>query len=103
MASSAPPHRWNWMSIVAGLLLIGYLAFALYSLFSPSDDPQRGMANGFIILAALVLISLLGLLWFGVARERAWIVRLVFVIAILPGLSPIARLVYVVYHRLSDG
>src|SRR5262249_44542410 len=58
--------------------------------------------NGFIILVALVLISLLGLLWFGVARERAWIVRLVFVIAILPGLSPIARLVYVVYHRLSD-
>jgi hypothetical protein len=91
-------HRWTWMSILAAVLLGGYLAFAIYALLSPSDDPQRGMANGFITFVAVILISLLALLWYGVRRNRVWIVRIVFGIAVLPGLSPVARLIYVLVH-----
>lgn len=82
------------MSILAGVLLGGYMLFALYGLFSPSDDPQRGMADGFLIFVILVLASLEALLWFGVTRGKVWLVRVVFVIAALPGLSPIARVIY---------
>jgi hypothetical protein len=86
------------MSIVAAVLLAGYLLFILYGLFSPSNDPQRGMANGFLTFMAVILVTLEVLLWFGVTRNKVWLIRVVFVIAILPGLSPIARLIYVLTH-----
>ena len=60
----------SWMSIVGAVLLAGYFLFAMYALFSPSNDPQQGMAQGFIILVGLVLLSLGGALWFGVARKH---------------------------------
>jgi hypothetical protein len=87
------------MSIVAGVLLGGYLLFVLYGLFSPSEDPQRGMANGFLSFVAFILLVLGTLLWFGVTRNKVWLVRIIFFIAILPGLSPIARLIYVLTHH----
>lgn len=85
---------WNWVSITAAVLLAGYLSFALYGLFSPSNDPQRGMANGFILFVVAILGSLGGLLWVGVRRGKRWLVRIVFAITVLPALSPVARLIY---------
>lgn len=68
-------------------------------LASPSDVPQQGMAQGFIILVALVLMSLGGALWFGVARRRPWLVRVVSVLVILPALSQIAQEIFLLVHR----
>ena len=79
-------------------LLGAYLVFPLYGLFSPSDDPQRGMANGFLMFVVALLLTLEGLLWFGVIRNKVWLVRVVFGIAILRALSPIARLIYVLSY-----
>jgi hypothetical protein len=79
------------MAIASAALLAVYFLLALNALFSPSDDPQRGMAVGFIILVALVLLSIGGVLWLGVARKRPWIVRTVFAITIFPALSQTAQ------------
>lgn len=81
----------KWMAIASALLLVGYFAFALYAMSSPSNDPQRGMAQGFIIFVALVLLLLAGVLWFGVARNHPWVVRIVFAVTIFPALSQIAQ------------
>jgi hypothetical protein len=55
-----PPHRsksarccrspaaFNSMRMVSAILLTGYFALALSAFFSPSNDPQQGMAQGFI-------------------------------------------------------
>lgn len=82
------------MAVTAAVLLLGEAAFALYSLLSPSSDPERGMANGFSCLAIVVFGGLGTLLVFGVRRGRRGIVRAVFAIAALPALAPIARFVY---------
>lgn len=71
----------------------------MYALLSPSNDPQRGTAEGFITLVALILLSFGGALWFGVARNHPWVVRTVFAIAIFPALSQIAREIYLMIHR----
>jgi hypothetical protein len=55
----------GWMSMVSAVLLTGYFALALSALFSPSNDPQQGMAQGSITLVALVLLFFGGALWFG--------------------------------------
>ena len=89
----------RWMAIASALLLAGYFAYALYAMASPSDDPQRGMAQGFIILVALALLSLAGLLWFGVARNHPWMVRIVFAVAVFPALSLIAQEIFLVVRR----
>ena len=89
----------KWMAIASSLLLAGYFAFALYAMFSPSNDPQRGMAQGFIIFVALVLLLLAGVLWFGVARNHPWVVRIVFAVSIFPALSQVAQEVFLMVHR----
>ena len=99
MSSLDSPHRWGWVSIIAAVLLGTYLLIALYALLSPSNDPQRGMANGFIMFLVVLLVTLGALLGYGVVRNKAWLVRIVFGIAILPALSPIARLIYLLSHR----
>lgn len=91
-------RRDRWMAMVSACLLGVYLALVFYGLFSPSTDPQRGMAQGFLTLMAVILLSLGATLWFGAARNHPLLVRLVFAITILPGLSPIARLIYVMTH-----
>jgi hypothetical protein len=103
MPDRKTPGKWDWMAIVAALLLAGYMAFALYALFSPSDDPQRGMANGFSCLTIVIFVSLEALLWFGVSRGRRWIVRTAFAIAALPALALVARLVYLLVHLVRGG
>ena len=89
----------KWMAIASALLLVGYFAFALYAMSSPSNDPQRGMAQGFIIFVELVLLLLAGLLWFGVARKHPWIVRIVFVVAVFPAVSQLAQEIFLFVHR----
>ena len=86
----------RWMAIASALLLAGYFAFALYAMASPSNDPQRGMAQGFIILVALVFLLLAGLLWFGVARNHPWVVRITFAVSVFPALSLIAQEIFLV-------
>ena len=89
----------RWMSIVSSVLLAGYFLFAMYALFSPSNDPQQGMAQGFIIFVGLVLLSLGGALWFGVARKHPWMVRTVFALSIFPALSQTAQEIFLLVHR----
>jgi multisubunit Na+/H+ antiporter MnhB subunit len=89
----------RWMSIVSAVLLAGYFLFAMYAMFSPSNDPQQGMAQGFIILVGLVLLSLVGALWFGVARKHPWMVRTVFALSIFPALSQTAQEIFLLVHR----
>ena len=57
------------------------------------------MANGFLSFVAFILIVLGTLFWFGVTRNKMWLVRIVFFIAILPRLNPIARLIYVLIRH----
>ena len=87
------------MSIVSAVLLAGYFLYAMYALSSPSDDPQQGMARGFIIFVALMLLSLGGVLWFGVARKHPWAVRIVFAVSIFPALSQTAQEIFLLVHR----
>jgi len=87
--------RWNSVSIAAAILLACYLVFAIWALAAPSEyDPQQGMAIGFIIPLALVLGSLLLLLWRAVARGRRWLVWTIFVLAAYPAVMLAARFVY---------
>ena len=57
------------MAIVCALLLAGYFAVAVYAVLSPSNDPQRGMADGSITFVAFLVLCIGGVLWFG---ERRW-------------------------------
>jgi hypothetical protein len=97
--ADASAHRWDWMSIVAAILLACYLAIAIWALSSPSDDPQRGMANGVIIPLALILITLELLLWRAVVRGRRWLVWTIFIIAVVPALLQTAEMIYVNFLR----
>ena len=87
------------LSIASAILLPVYFVFAVFALASPSDDPQQGMAQGFIILVALVLMLFGGALWFGVARRRPWLVRVVSVLVIFPAVSLIAQEIFLLVHR----
>ena len=88
-------RRWNWVSIAAAILLGLYLGMAIWALAAPSEyDPQQGMAIGFIIPIALVLVSLLLLLWRAVMRGRRWLVWTIFVLAAYPAVMLTAEFVY---------
>jgi len=87
------------MSIATVILLVGYFALAVHALMSPSDDPQRGMANGFIIFVALILLTFGAALWFGVVRNHPWLIRSVFVVTVLPSISQIAQMIYLFLHH----
>jgi hypothetical protein len=63
------------------------------------NDPQQGMAQGFITLVALILLLFGGALWFGVARQHPWVVRIVFAITIFPALSQIAQEIYLLMRH----
>jgi hypothetical protein len=89
----------RWLGHVTAILLAGYFALALYAGFSPSSDPQRGMAQGFIILVALVLLALAAVLYTAMARSRRWIVRTLFALTVLPALSLVAQRIHGLVHR----
>ena len=95
MTMADATERWNWVSIAAAILLACYLGVAIWAMAAPSEyDPQQGMAIGFIIPVALVLGSLLLLLWRAVARGRRWLVWTIFVFAAYPALMLAAQFVY---------
>jgi glucan phosphoethanolaminetransferase (alkaline phosphatase superfamily) len=89
----------KWMSIASAVLLAAYFVFALYAGASPSNDPQGGMAQGFIILVALLLVAVGGVLWFAVVRNHPWLLRTVFVFAVFPTLSFIAQQIFLLVRR----
>ena len=66
---------------------------------APSDDPQRGMAVGFIIPVALILVTLELVLWRAIVRGRRWLVWAIFMIAVLPALLQTAQMIYVHFLR----
>jgi hypothetical protein len=80
--------------VITALLLAGYLGVVGWAWTTTSDDPQRGMAVGFLMLVTLFLLGLAGLLWLGVARNLRKVVWTVFGICVLPSLSLVARGVY---------
>lgn len=89
----------RWMSRISAVFLVGYFAVAVYAFLSPSSDPQRGMAEGFIIFVALILLFFGGVLWFGVVRNHPWVVRIIFVVTALPAISLIAHEIFLLVHR----
>jgi hypothetical protein len=89
----------KWLTIASAVLLGGYFAIALYAGASPSNDPQRGMAQGFIIFVALLLLAVGGVLWFAVVRNHPWLLRTIFVFTVLPTISLIAQQIFLLVHR----
>jgi len=98
-ASDTNANGWDWKALCAAIMLACYVGFAIWALFSPSDDPQRGMAIGFIIPVVLILITLGLLLWRAVVRGRRWLVWTIFVIVVIPGLLQMSELIYVTFFR----
>ena len=94
--------RWNWTSLAAAILLSCYLCAAIWALAAPSAyDPQQGMAIGIIIPVALLLVSLLLLLWRAVVRGRRWLVWTIFVLAAYPAIMLAAQWIYEHFFRAS--
>ena len=94
--------RWNWTSVVAAILLVCYLAVAIWALAAPSEyDSQQGMAIGFIVPVALVIVAMLVLLWRAVVRGRRWLVWTIFAVAAYPAVMQAAQIVYVHFFRRS--
>lgn len=89
--------------VVTALLLAGYFCVVAWAWLSPSTDPQRGMAVGFLMLATLFLLGLAGLLWYAVRSGRPGLVWLVLAICALPSLSLVARGIYLVVRWLRKG
>jgi heme/copper-type cytochrome/quinol oxidase subunit 3 len=87
------------MGIASAVLLAAYFVVALYAGASPSNDPQQGMAQGFIILVAFLLLSVGGLIWFAVARNHPWLLRIVFAFTVFPALSFIAQQIFLLIHH----
>ena len=77
--------------VVTALLLAGYLGVVVLAWASPSSDPQRGMADGFLMLVTLFLLGLAALLWTGASHRRPRMVWTVFATCALPSLSVVAR------------
>lgn len=98
-ASDTNANPWDWKAFCAAIMLACYVGFAIWALFSPSDDPQRGMAIGFIIPVVLILITLGLLLWRAVVRGRRWLVWTIFVIVVIPGLLQMSEIIYVTFFR----
>jgi hypothetical protein len=79
---------------ITAVLLAGYMGLVVWGLASPSNDPQRGMAQGFLSMVAFCLLCLAGLLWLGAAKGYPKLVWTIFGICMLPSLSLVARGIY---------
>ena len=86
--------------ILTSLLLAGYFGVVGWAWLSPSTDPQRGMAVGFLMMVTLFLLGLVGVLWYGVAQHRPRLVWVVFGLCALPSLSLVARGIYLLVRWL---
>ena len=87
---------------IAGILLAVYLTIVIRALASPSSDPQRGMAIGFLVPVTLFLLTLAALLWYGATHARPGVVWTVFVITALPSLSFVGRAIYLLVRWLKQ-
>ena len=94
---AGPPSA---LVVITALLLAGYLGVVGWAWASPSSDPQRGMAVGFLMLVTLLLLGLAGLLWLGAARGLPKLVWAIFGICALPSLSLVARGIYLLVRRI---
>lgn len=90
-------------AILTAVLLAGYFAVIVWAWLSPSTDPQRGMAEGFLMLVTLGLLGLAGLLWLGVRTQRPALVWFVFGLCALPSLSLVARGIYLLVRWFRHG
>jgi hypothetical protein len=88
--------------VITALLLAGYLGVVGWAWALPSDDPQRGMAVGFLMMVTLFLLGLAGLLWLGAARGHPKLVWTVFGICVLPSLSLVARVIYLLVRWIRS-
>jgi len=91
-----------WIVPVTVVLLAGYAVAALVALLSPSNDPQRGMANGFIVMVLFVLLLFGGMLWFGLHPYRPILVWTIFVITAYPAVMLVAQRLYLIYRGMSN-
>jgi hypothetical protein len=96
MTRPAPPP---WVARTAALLLGGYAVALVVALASPSSDPQRGMANGFLTMVLLLLAGLGALLRFGAVTRRRWLVWAVFLLSAYPAVMLVAQGVYLLATR----
>ncbi len=83
--ASPPPPAFPYPATTC--LLTAYALGVLYGLLSPSSDPQRGMAQGFLMFIMLVLLALAGLSWLGTHPYRPWLAWPVFMICVFPAVS----------------
>jgi hypothetical protein len=81
---------------ITALLLAGYFGIVVWAWSSPTNDPQAGMAVGFLMLVTLFLLGLAGLLWYSVAKKRRGLAWVVFAICASPSLSLLGRGIYLV-------
>ena len=88
---------------ITAVLLAGYMGLVVWGLASPSSDPQRGMAQGFLSMVAFGLLCLAGLLWLGAAKGYPKLVWTVFGICMLPSLSLVARGIYLLVRAIRGG
>ena len=58
--SAQEPAAGRWLPAVTALLLAAYFCVVVWAWASPSTDPQRGMAEGFLGLVTTLLLVLAG-------------------------------------------
>ena len=87
--------------LLTSLLLAVYFGFIIWAWLQPSgDDPQRGMAVGFLMMATVFFLGLASLLWYGASHNRRGLVWTVFIICALPSLSLVGRVIYLLVRWL---
>jgi hypothetical protein len=82
------------VAVLSAVILTGYFGIVTWAWLSPSNDPQRGMAEGFLMMVTVFLLCLAGLLWYGVHTHRPAPIWIVFAICALPSLSLVGRGIY---------
>ena len=92
-------HPNVWIVPVAVSLLLIYALVALIALASPSNDPQRGMANGFIMLVLMVLLVFGGLLWLGTHPYRPVLLWITSALLAYPAVMWSAQQIYLLIRN----
>ena len=89
------------VTVLSTILLTGYFGIVIWAWRSPSNDPQRGMAEGFLMMVTVFLLCLAGLLWYGVHTQRSAPIWIVFAICALPSLTLVGRGIYLLVRWLK--
>jgi hypothetical protein len=96
----AQPNVWIVPAIV--ILLSAYALAAILALASPSSDPQRGMAQGFLMMIVMFLLLLGGLLWLGTHPYRPFLVWTLFIVAAYPAVMLGAKRIYLLIRAIRS-